>query len=97
MSKASHSYLRSVKDRSNDPAGGLALLAVLPAACCGLPFLLAAGAAAGTGALTGGITGAVLVAAGAGLAVVVLRRRTRSAAPPPRGPVDKGRDRDGSC
>ena len=41
----------------------LGLVALLPLACCGLPLLVAAGAAAGAGALLGGIGGVLLLVA----------------------------------
>lgn len=57
----------------------LGLAALLPIACCGLPLLVAAGAAAGTGAIHGGAAGVVLLAAAVILAVVTVRRRRDAA------------------
>ena len=54
-------------------------LALLPIACCGLPLLLAAGAAAGTGAVLGGVAGVVLLLVAVVLAAVPLRRRRHAA------------------
>ena len=57
----------------------MGLLVLLPVACCGLPLLLAAAATAGTGAVLGGLTGAVLLVAGAAVAIWAVRRRTHAA------------------
>ena len=57
----------------------LALLALLPVACCSVSVLLVtAGVSAGTGALLGGAGGAVLVVSGAAaFGVWALQRRSR--------------------
>ena len=59
----------------------LAWLALLPAACCGLPLLLTAVAAFGTGVTVGGGFGLAVVVVTGGVIIVTFRRR-RGACPP---------------
>ena len=68
-------------------SGAAFLLFLLPAACCGGPFIIAALAAASAAALgiAGGITGAVLVAAA--VAGWVRRPRRAAACGPLEAPV----------
>lgn len=75
----------------------IALLALLPIACCGLPLLLVAGVTAGSGAALGGIAGAVLMLAGAAaFAIWAVRRRTRAARQAGTS-TSVGPDRDRCC
>lgn len=55
----------------------IALIALLPIACCWLPLLIAGVAAAETGAVVGGALGALMLIAGLLVTVVGLRRRSR--------------------
>ena len=55
-------------------------LALLPAACCGLPLLLGAVATIGTAAAVGGGIGLALAVVAGGAIVVAHRRRRRACA-----------------
>jgi hypothetical protein len=62
------------------PGAGLALLVLLPIACCGLPLMITVTAAAGVGgAVLGGVAGAVLLIAAALVFVLTIRRRRTAA------------------
>lgn len=76
---------------------GVGLLALLPIACCGLPLLLAAGAAAGTGAVLGGAMGVVLLIAATAFVVVHLRRRSAACRTDAGGPRAPGTSGKGCC
>jgi hypothetical protein len=60
---------------------GLAALAILPIACCGLPLLLAAVTAASAGVVVGGMAGLILLVAAVTATALVIRRRRGCSTP----------------